>query len=315
MRKNVLSRFLFIGVILNGLLFVVHITLIGQSLSDGTHINPNVNASPWEATGVMITVLDPRQNELRTGDIVLAIEAVPLATWVENLFCLSNNCPILPAPTLAQGAELTYTILRDGQTQNVTAALRPYPFGEVVRRSWGGLTFAAVSYLIFTALFLKRPQEDSVHALVLAAAGLLGSMGWAFGLDTVAILTGTSFWLYRFATETVYWLSVIGILHFALVFPKPLPFIERHSWLIPALYPAVFLLYIITLMLYSQTTPNKLLWLAYLFNAQSIVVTLCYGLALLSLLINYRQLTQDSERQQMRIIFFTSGLIILLSIA
>ncbi len=301
-------------VILCALFFITHILIISQSLSDGTHINPDVNSSQWQADGVIVTVLDDTQNELRDGDVLLAIEGEPLSAWVDRIYCGFEFCDTPTPPELREGTTLTYTVLRNNKEQTVQATIRPYPFWEAIRRSWGGLAFPIVCYIIFLALFLKRPNEPSVYALILAAAGLLGSMGWAFGQDTVGILNGTSFWLYRFATETIYWLSVIGVLHFMLVFPKPLPFIAKRRWILFMIYPLCFLLYGFLLFVSMQLTTNKLLWMASIFSAQSVVVTLFYGTAFLALFSNYRTLTQDKERQQIRIVVFTTGLLLLLSV-
>ena len=307
-------KFILFIAIFGGLFFMAHMFIISQSLSDGTHINPDVNFSQWQEDGVIVTVIDDNQNDLRDGDVVLAIEGEPLSSWVDRLFCGLQFCNSPTPPTLGEGTILTYTVLRNNEEQTVQSTIRPYPFWEVVRRSWGGLAFPIFSYIIFLALFLKRPDEPSVYALVLAAAGLLGSMGWAFGHDTVGILNGTGFWLYRFATETIYWLSVIGVLHFMLVFPKPLPFVEKQRWIVLAIYPLCFFLYGFLLFLSRQFTSNKLLWMANTFTAQSVVVSLFYGAAFLALFLNYRTLTQDRERQQIRIVVFTTGLLLLLSL-
>lgn len=314
MPQLLIRRFVFIVVIVNGLLFVAHLFIISQSLSDGNHINPNVNASQWQANGVRVTVLDSQRNQLLDGDIVIAVEGRPLGHWVDRLYCRGSDCSPPTSPELVAGTVLSYTVLRDGKPQMVQATLRPYPFWEVISRSWGALTFPILSYLIFLALFIKRPEEDSVIALVLAASGLLGSMGWAFGQDVVGILNGHSFWLYRFATEIIYWPSVFGVLHFALTFPKPLPFIKQRRWILWAIYLTGYLFYGLAVLLSTQLTSNKLLWMAYNFNAQSIIVTPYYLCAFLGLFFNFRTLTAEKDRQQIRIVALTSGLVLLLSL-
>lgn len=301
-------------VIFCGVLFFFHSFIISQTLSDGVHLNPASNTVPWQDDGVRITVTDNANNELMDDDIVIAVEDNPITLWMERLFCFPAYCDI-PTPLLLEaGTRLNYTVLRSGNVQTVTATLRKYPFWEVLRRSWGSLTFALVNYVVFSVLLMRKPDDQSIIALAIASSGLFGSIAWLFGFQITDFLVGDTFWLYRFSTEVVYLLSAVGVLHFALVFPTPLPIVHNRGWLLVGIYVVTYGLYGYLVWNARQTTENPVQLMASVVDANTTVPTLCYGLSLLCIILNYRIIKEESQRQKIRIVFFTISLVLGLSL-
>ena len=305
-----LKRLTFLVVILNGMLFFVHVFTISRTLSDGAHLNPAGSESPWSESGARITVTDNHQNDLRDGDIIVAIEGHALSAWLERVLCFSGGCSDLMPPEIREGAELTYVVQRGEEQEQITATLRPYPFWEVLKRSWGGLAFAVVNYVIFSTLLIKKPDDAAVIGLALGSSGLFGSMGWLFGYQMTDLFVGHTFWLYRFATELIYLLSVVGVLHFALVFPQPLPFIRDRQWMVAALYPLAYMFYVILLW---GGNDNPLVGMSQFNNASTAVEMIYYIMAFIGIIVNYRNLQQERAREQIRIVVFTVGLVLALS--
>jgi len=313
MPRNLVGRLVLFIMLFNGLFFAIHFFIVSQSLSDGTHINPNAT-HPWQSDGMEIVVVDSARNELRDGDIILEVEGRPIAAWMDRLFCLSPSCGEPAPPQLRPGAELTYTILRAGEVLSARSMLRPYPFWRVISGSWGTLTFTLVTYLMFLVLLLKQPNESSILAMALMAAGFLGAMGWMFALASVDLLYRHTFWLYHFGILVCYFIGLGGLLHFALVFPKPLPIVSRYRWLLVFPYIGGLGIFWLVMLAYSLTTQNKLLWMARIYEVTPLIDALWYGLAGLAIIQNYRSLKLESERRQVYTVVVSIALALLLSI-
>lgn len=310
-----LKRLILLLVIMNGLWFFVHIFIISRTFSDGVYLNPASNQSAWRENGVLITVADSTDNELHNGDIVVDINGIPLSNWVNRLLCFSKPCPEIIPPSLSDDTQLTYTVLRNGETITANARLRPHPFWEILLPSWGGLAFAAVNYVVFTALLIKKPDDSAVIALALGSAGLFGSTAWLFGYQVTDLFTTSTFWLYRFSTEIVYLLSAPAVLHFALVFPDTAPFLRNRQWILVALYPISYGILAVILWLGSISNDNPLLRMAQFGDAIGLTESFFYIGALIALIYNYLRLKEGIKRRQVQIVAFTVVLVLGLSLS
>jgi signal transduction histidine kinase len=299
--------------IVNVALFVAYAWMQITGASDGAHLEPG--APVWTAQGVVVTSLAERADGLRTGDLVLSVADRSVESWVTtNLTCPPVLCTEIGRPEWSKGQQVIYTVLRDGQQLELPIRLESYPLAALLRSSWGALIFAIVNALIIGVVFLKRPHETAVQALLISATGLLGSMAWAFGLEIGGIVSGTGFWLYRLATEGIYLLAWIGALHFALIFPAPHPVIRRYRWIIPALYPLAFVAYGGQILAARLYTANDLEWLGRTQQAQILIVLVYLIAGLIALLTNYRAQQDALSRQQIRIVVAALSLILIVAI-
>lgn len=310
-----LNRLILLLIIMNGLWFFVHTYIISQTLSDGVHLNPASNEVAWRENGAFITVTNPQNNNLLNDDLVVAVNGIPLSDWVNRLLCFSKPCLKIEVAPLADDTQLIYTVLRDEDVMEVVVSLRPYPFWTMLLRSWGGLAFAAVNYIVFIALFIKKPDDSAVIALALGASGLFGSMAWLFGYHIPDLLTANTFWLYRFSTEIVYLLSAPAVLHFALVFPDEPPFLRHRQWILLALYPSAYAILGIILWLSSTATDNPLLRMAQFGDANGLTEAVYYVGAFIAIIYNYFRLKDGIRRSQVQIVAFTVILVLGLSLS
>ena len=159
---------------------------------------------------------------IRPGDILLSIDGRPIRSPFDVTRQLFRAQP---------GTQLTYELRRRAHAAPVTTTLVAMPQADPFSLR-GFLEFVGLLYLaIGLVVLLKR--WNAPHALHF----------YLFCL--------TSFVFYSFAYSgkfdtfdwTIYWSDVVArllapalFLHFALAFPEPKPWFERHRWLFSAVY-------------------------------------------------------------------------------
>ncbi len=120
--------------------------------------------------------------------------------------------------------------MRQGREHDVAVTLEAFPFGAAVIRHWGELVYALVFQAIATLVFVRRPDEGAVEAmLVSAAAASSSAIIRTLELQVSDFLNPIGVWLASLVSTSIYMLYYVGILHFALVFPRPHPFIPRYQ--------------------------------------------------------------------------------------
>ncbi len=166
--------------------------------ADGTVI------TSWQADGVIVSVPTP-DTGLATGDLVTKIGGHRLA----------DGPGALPAPPL--GAELTYSVLRDGGTTAAVRIERPELYA-LLRDSWGNVIFIVSLAVLAGAIYLRRPDEPATTPLLVTSAAFLGStLSFIPGVPAVAMATGGPLlWLYNINIVGVYAVAWGALLAFAL---------------------------------------------------------------------------------------------------
>jgi hypothetical protein len=141
---------------------------------------------------------------LQPGDVLLAVEGVPLETLQDRAHAFYALRP----PPWPDGAPMRYTVLRDGEQITVDVPLQriaPWTYQLALFRTQG-LVFALqlVSSLFFfgigVAVFLLRPRERAAHALLI--------LGTAFLFQGVPAITSITAAFFPFPPPSVgfdYW--------------------------------------------------------------------------------------------------------------
>jgi signal transduction histidine kinase len=284
------------------------------SPSDGTFLKPGQDV--WVGDGLMVTALEERPGGLQTGDIVLAIDGVPVEALAERLLCLGASCPAVGRPHLALGQTAAYTIERDGQRETVEVTLSAFPVRPVLAWGWGGLFYTVVNGIIITYVFIRRPTEPAVQALMLAASNLMTStIVWVFGHQLTDFINTAGFWTYVAATQGIYLFAWCGYLHFMLLFPQRHPLLDRHRWLAPAIYPTAFIAYLGGVAAWRPLSASTLGWMEHMPQTQSMVILIYLVLGVAGLITNYRRLEDGVAHQQVRIVVFSVSIVMLLAIS
>jgi signal transduction histidine kinase len=185
--------------------------------SDGTNVGGPGN--PYAAGSVSVAAIPghARPNPINAGDRVVTLFGRPTEAWTALLLD-----PTAPRPLLGVGDTITYTVERDGRAIDLTVTTAPFDGAAALADDWGVLVLALSIQVVGAYLFARRPDEPAAQALFVSGTGMFAStVPWALGLQVTDIAGATGFWLYAAAAGVAYTLFWSGLLHFALVFPRP----------------------------------------------------------------------------------------------
>jgi signal transduction histidine kinase len=200
--------------------------------SDGTDVGGSAN--PFSAVGVTI---EPRLGDggltrLVPDDRVTGMLGRSVESWAGLLLD-----PGISRPLLRDGDSIAYTIDRAGRTLELGVTAAPFDPIAALAEDWGVLLLALSIQVVGVYLFARRPAEPAARALLVTGTGMFAStVPWALGLQVTDIATASGFWLYMAAAGVAYALFWCGALHFALVFPRPHPFVKGRRHLVTIAY-------------------------------------------------------------------------------
>jgi hypothetical protein len=268
--------------------FVVRATTIG---SDGASTDGRTNA--FQPDYMVVYAFPNSPGPLQNGDRVVAVEGVTMKEWAVRLF-VPNSRHISFAPD----EMVVYRIMRKGQPVTLLIALKHISWLAVFQARWGFFIFVFVSQLLATWLLIRRPQIPAARVFFIWT--MLGSQMylWSLPLQVGDVVTGYGFWLGRFLVAGMAVLFYPALVHFALLYPQPLPLVRRHSWLLPSLYLASIVIYFAIISVFWTSAPNLLSGLSASSRAVS-VISLIYLVAALAVIVyQYRHSRPGPDRQR-----------------
>lgn len=255
--------------------------------SDGARLQPG--EAVWQPDGVIVTPLMDQPDGLQKGDVVLAVDGQSLETLARALFRLEFQ-----RPDWQFGETIIYTVRRAGTRLEIPVTLGRYPLEVILSREWSTILFALIAQLIGAYVFLRRANDPAARALFLWASGILSATTWSFGLQVSDIVSGLGFWLFKATTFGAYMLFWVAGLHFALVFPRPLPLVSRYPKMIPLLYASPYVIYPIYLLAVLPGSVSALDWMRRWVPGESFLALAYLALIVLTMVVNYRK-NRDSE--------------------
>jgi signal transduction histidine kinase len=188
--------------------------------SDGTDVGGPGNPFASGRVGVTPNAGDEGPSAVVAGDRVISLLGLPVDAWANALLD-----PAAARPAIGVGDSVRYAVERGGRTIELTATAARFDGLAALSEDWGVIVLALSIQLVGAYLFARRPAEPAAQALLIAGTGMFAStVPWALGLQLTDIAGGTGFWLYAAAAGLAYTLFWSGMLHFALVFPRPYPF-------------------------------------------------------------------------------------------
>jgi hypothetical protein len=245
--------------------------------------------------GAVISPYSRGSQILMEGDVVTAVAGQDLEYWVNSLLV-----PGLKRPHWQIGDEVTYTIERDGRTQNKVVVLGSLPVRAILSRYWGVLLFAFASQVVALFVLLRKPHDPAAQAFFIWALSGSHSYAWSFFLQISDITNATGFWLFNLATPGLWLIYWPAGLHMALVFPKRLPFVNRWRWLIPSLYLISFTIYFAFISWSWVRSDSILLWLNSRPVAENLVAGLYLAATVGMIIYQYRTSLAQEDRMKMR---------------
>lgn len=207
----------------------------GTAPADGTMTYPGswskAGVPLEEATGARATADVGCEGDasLATGDVVVAVNGADIVRRVGS--------PDSPAPT----GEVRYQVDRGNQTCTFTVAIGTFPWLDRARAHLPVFALVIVMWAMGAFVFLQRPRDPAARALfAMACLVPFGGAAWPFGMQVVDLLDGSRWWPF-FVSDAFNALLWGAVLHFALVFPRPVPILRRHAFLVAGVYlfPAV----------------------------------------------------------------------------
>jgi hypothetical protein len=301
MQQPARTRFAVIVVaIIAVLLGVAFLVLHLLSPFDGARLAPE--GSVWTPDGVIVTPIQQQPGGLQQGDVVVAVAGRSVESWAQAaLFDLG-----LARPQWHVGQTITYTVVRDGQRLDVPVILEPYPLGTILVHEWSTILFALVFLIVATFVFLLRPDDRAARVQLLIGASITGATTWSLGLQVSDLVNGVGLWIYSATTFGVYILFRVGLLHFALIFPKPHPIVAKWPWTIPLIYIVPYALSYTYLASVWPKSVNILDWMGRGSLVDTVLTTVYLVLTIIIVIWNYRVLGTTADRQKLRWLLFAA---------
>jgi two-component system, NarL family, sensor kinase len=203
--------------------------------ADGTVTHPHPVAPLWTAAGARIAQVSDPTGRLHEGDLVIAVDGIPLENWVRDR----------PDRIFTIGQRVEYTVTRPGLSTSVQVpvTLREYPLREIAAGQPGVLPLGLAMPAVASFVFVRRPRDRAARALF--ALGVLlpfGALEYLFGTQVIDLANGPRVWP-TVAGNVVNALVWAALLHFTIVFPEPRGIVARRPRLIVAVYVLPFALH------------------------------------------------------------------------
>jgi hypothetical protein len=251
--------------------------------------------------GIYIDVLSG-SSRLQDGDLVTAVQGVPMATWVEGLRHPENW-----KFRWEWGEAIQFQVIRQGNPVDVAVILGRQPVRAILVNNWSVLLFTVVFQFVAIFILIQKPREPAAQALFLWGMTTSHFYVWSTYLQIYDFVNGYGFWLYTIVASFL-WLSTWPAnLHLALTFPTPLPTLRRRPRLIWMLYPASYLIYLLYLAVSHIIIPSQLEWIGRWNRGDTLVAMVMFIPAVLAMLRQFHLHRSGPERQKIQWVVF-SGL-------
>ena len=265
------------------------------SPSDGARLSEGQNT--YTPAGAVISPYDSLPGPLREGDVVVAVEGIPMETWAEAVLTVTGG---VSRPAWSFGRSIVYEVLRGEERLAIDVPLVRMPWAEILSERWGALLFAFVSQAVAVFVFLKRRDDPAARALFIWAMSGSHTYAWSVFLQVGDIVWGTGFWLFHASTPLLWLIYWPASTHVALVFPRPLKIVERSRFLIPGLYTASFALFAAGMVWTRASTENLLAWQNTWGEIDALIAGLFLAATMAVIVVQYRRMRTGVERLQIR---------------
>ncbi|HEX5015621.1 MAG TPA: sensor histidine kinase [Candidatus Limnocylindrales bacterium] len=256
----------------------------------------------YRPEGVVVTILPDVATTLRDGDLVVVMDGRTTLAWADTVPAAGRS----PGEV---GDVVPFEIVRGGETLAVDVPLSPFPAGAVLLDAWGTLTFVGAMLVMGVFVFWRRPLVPASGALLLSAAGAVGStVPFLLGNDPLDLTDGVIVPM-TVGTSLVYLLLWGGLIDFFLVFPRPFGRLGTRPSLRVVPYAAVAVSYLGAVAIARFTEPTALAWIAS-WGYWTILPTLITFAATPVILVLRWRRADAPERQLLRAFGWVLGFIV-----
>jgi signal transduction histidine kinase len=269
-----------------------------------------IPSSPWVWThdGVLVDPLGPN-DPFRDGDVVVAMNGVPLEAWAADAFRLPWVPPTVPpdaAPNLRD--TVRFDIRRGGQVVSIEARRLTLSAEQVGGAPIGVVVFGGGVLVLALVFVARRPRVMALRLLLVAAAANMADIvAWELNLQPTDLAVQTPY-LFAFCAAAVFnlvfWSSIAHIL---LIYPVRSPLAARSRLAIPALYALPILALAVGLVVARLAGGSVLDWIGRWAAVQALVASAMLVVIMAATVAGYKR-TREPRRHQVRWIALALGL-------
>ena len=263
---------------------------------------------PWTHYGVAIEPVG-QGGPFRSGDVVVAMNGLPLETWAADSFRLPWTAAATP-PDAAPNARNTvqFDVRRDGAIVAIEAPRETLSSDRAGTVPIGAVVFGVGVLLLALTLVIRRPHATAIRLLlVLAAANLANIVAWELDLQPTDLAVQTPF-LAAFCAAAVFnlvfWSSIAHIL---AVYPVRSRLVAQSRFAVPALYVTPILALAVGLLAARLAGGTILDWIDRWAPIQAAIASGMLVFILAATVAGYRR-TREPRRHQVRWIALALGL-------
>jgi serine phosphatase RsbU (regulator of sigma subunit) len=283
--------------------FAIGIVLRLANPTDGTRLVPGF-ANAWQPDGIVIAPIDEDRgdaNNFRLGDKLTAVDGVSMTVIADGLFKGGS------VPPLAFNQPRLYTFVRDGRQLNVSVQPEHYPLSTLIAQSWGAVLVTLFTLLLATFLFVQRPNQQLVRALLLMGMAGWGITAYGIGVQPSDLFEPPRFWLWLILIVSGILLYNIGLLRFSLSFAPPptrlfqtmnRPRTAFLTFFLPCLAASIYLA--ISYFIVGSTLQWLSLWIPFIASLIAVIVVL----SAVFIVLSYRGNPDEVTRKKIRLIVF-----------
>jgi signal transduction histidine kinase len=261
----------------------------------------------WTHEGVTVEPVGP-SGGVQRGDIVVAMNGVPLETWAGDAFRL----PWLPRATPPDAGPdrhptIRFEVRRGGDLTTIEAPRLTFPPNRAGAAPIGLVAFG-VSVLVLALVFVvRRPRVTALRLLLVgAAANLADIVAWELDLQPTDLAVQTPY-LFAFCAAAVFnlifWSSIAHIL---TIYPVRSEMAARNRYAIPALYAAPIAALAIGLLVARLAGGTVLDWIGRWAAVQAAIASGMIVVIMAATVAGYRR-TREPRRRQVRWIALALG--------
>ena len=196
--------------------------------------------------------------------------------------------------------ELQYSVLRGGQTLQVESPLSVIPLSAFIQENWSIYLYLIYLELVSLVVFLLRPRLPAVQLFFVVSSSLFSSgLVFFLGLRVDDLLYPWPLILYLVGAVGLYGFLLAALVHFALIFPKRNPLLERHPRWLLAIYLGAWLLIGAYLAARWPAFTTLAPRLGLLIQGTFFMSAFYFPLLLLATISSYRA-GRDQEKRQIR---------------
>lgn len=260
----------------------------------------------WTHDGVAVESVEPvavigQGEALRTGDVVVAMNGVPLEAWAADAFRLPWAAAATPpdaAPDLRE--VVSFDVLRDGRLLVVDAPRVTFSPDRARGAPIGLVIFGAGVLVLALVLVVRRPRVTALRLLIVgAAANMADIVAWELDLQPTDLAVQTPY-LAAFcaaaAFNLIFWASIAHIL---TIYPVRSELAARSRFTIPGLYAAPIAALAVGLIVARLAGGNVLDWIGRWAAVQALVASAMIVAIIAATAAGYRR-TREPRRHQVR---------------